>query len=116
MAQMKIQRKLSALRKRARKRRLDFNLDSKWLNKKLSSGVCEATGVSFIINNDSTINPNHHSIDRIDSDKGYTKDNCKIVSQIYNVAKGDQSEEVLIEWAKLFVEKYENEVILEKSV
>ena len=29
------------------------------------------------------------SLDRIDPKKGYTKNNCQIVSVIYNKAKGD---------------------------
>ena len=116
MVLKKNREKLIRMKKRAKKRGLDFNLDIKWLDEKFSRIVCEATGVDFIINDDVIINPNHPSIDRIDSNKGYTKDNCRIVTMIYNVAKGDQSEEVLIEWSKLFVEKYENEVMLEKSV
>lgn len=116
MAKTKMQRKLAGIRRRATKRDLDFDLNLKWLTEKFDIDICEATGIKLAINGDPTIDPNYPSIDRIDSTKGYTKDNCKIVSRIYNVAKGDQSEEILIEWSKLFVEKYENEVILEKSV
>lgn len=80
------------------KRYKHFNLDKKWVKRKLSKGRCEVTGICFEFadkeNNVSFFGP---SIDRIDSTKGYTKDNCRLVVWGYNRAKGEHTDnEVLM--------------------
>jgi len=77
-------RLLSSARRRSESKKIEYNLDREWLEEKLKSGVCVKTGLSFIYEGNSPYTP---SIDRIDSTKGYTKDNCQIVCKIYNFAK-----------------------------
>jgi hypothetical protein len=48
------------------------------------------------------------SLDRIDSDKGYTKDNVQWVHKRVNFLKNDFTEEELLYWAKKIVEKQGN--------
>ena len=102
-----INEKLQHLRKRSKYKNIPFNLDKNWLMEKLEAGRCEATGIEFSGNTHPFCDPFVASIDRIDCSKGYTKDNCQIVVQIYNIAKADHDEPTLLDWAKAFVEEYE---------
>ena len=74
-----------------RKRGLDcaIDIDSAWLDSRIAEiGYrCELSGVKF--NMDDSRSPAHPSIDRIDSNLGYTKDNCQIVCCSINYAKID---------------------------
>ena len=47
------------------------------------------------------------SLDRIDSSKGYTKDNCEIVSWWYNCAKQTYSNDEVLFFCKLVVSTYD---------
>jgi len=74
-------------RYRAKKRNLPFDLDKDWLDKN-TPDTCPALGIPLIFNprygNHSFNCP---SIDRIDNSKGYTKDNCVVVSKKANTIK-----------------------------
>lgn len=102
-----LNRKIKGLQKRARKKNIPFNIDKGWIDSKLKKGYCEATGIKFNYSKTPFVNPFYPSIDRVDSSKGYTKDNCKMVCHMYNSAKCEFSEEVFITWAKAYVERYE---------
>jgi len=99
--------KFSKLKKRAKRKDIDFNLDKEWIDSKLKKGVCEVTNIKFDFSKKPFLNPYYPSIDRVDSSKGYTKDNCKMVCHMFNNAKCEFSEKVFIYWATKFVEKYE---------
>ena len=106
-----ILRKLGSIRKRALAKGLAFDLTPEWYVEKLNKGVCEVTGLEFYhgtYNYRKGIHPFIPSVDRTDSNKGYTQDNCKLVIMAYNQAKADFSEDVLKEWAKCFIERYES--------
>jgi hypothetical protein len=64
---------------------MECTLTVEWIEQRLLQGVCEVTGIAFVIG--STKHPFLPSVDRIDSDKGYTPDNCRIVLWIINAAK-----------------------------
>lgn len=102
-----VREKLKCLRKRSEYKNIPFDLDKEWLEKKLSLGRCETTGIGFSGNTVPFCDPFVPSIDRIDCNKGYTKNNCQVVVQIYNIAKADHNKSVLLDWAKAFVEEYE---------
>lgn len=71
----------------------DTDLTHEWIVNRLSSGVCELSGVNFdwINKTEYYHNPNAPSIDRIDSSKGYYKDNVQFILSWLNRAKGEFS-------------------------
>ena len=76
---------------RAKHRSLEFGLTLEWFRQKLLACMCEVTGIVFVLN--VRRHPFMPSIDRIDSSKGYTPDNCRVVLWIINQAKNDISED-----------------------
>ncbi len=104
---MYIYEKLALLKERAIKKGLRFNLTEGWVAEKLDKGRCEATGLPFIFDKDPYVNPYYPSIDRIDSNKGYTVNNCQMVCHMFNIAKSEFDEEVFAHWALHYVKKYE---------
>jgi hypothetical protein len=100
---------LTHTKMRSKAKQLPFDLDYDWLYSKIEAGVCESTGCEFDLESiEST--PLSPSIDRIDSSKGYTKDNCRVVIWGYNVAKSSWSDYHVYLWAKPFIERYEKEI------
>ena len=84
--------KINQAKSRAKKEGLEFNLDPEWMVAKIRDGKCEVTGIPFSYGppiNGKRINPWLPSIDRIESSKGYTKDNCQIVIAMFNIAKSE---------------------------
>lgn len=80
---------LLSSRKRAEKKCIPFSLRESWVLERVSSGVCELTGLPFDYGpapNGWRYNPNSPSIDRIDAKGGYTEDNCRVVLTALNNA------------------------------
>jgi hypothetical protein len=94
-------------RDRAKKNELQIDLDRSWIEQHLQPLICEATGVVLVLERQSGVShsPFRPSIDRIDNNKGYTKDNCRIVCVIYNKAKSDYSDLDVVAMAKGLVQK-----------
>lgn len=78
-------------RRRARDSDLPFDLDPAWAREILEEGVCQATGLPFDF--DEQWGAYAPSIDKLDPERGYLKDNCRIVLWFYNRAKGAHPEE-----------------------
>lgn len=95
-------RMLIWIRRRAAHKQYEFNLTREWIEQRLVQGTCEVTGLAFDLGRNTTqrFNPWCPSIDRIDSSKGYTQDNCRAVVWIYNMAKSEWSDEVVMQFAK----------------
>lgn len=70
-----MQARLSNLRNRSRRKKLEFDLDLEWLET-----FCEAHGYD----------PAEHHIDRISVAKGYVKGNLQILPISENIAKGNR--------------------------
>ncbi len=84
-------RMCSAAKLRAKQNNLKFDLDVKWITKKINQGHCEMTGMKFTLEAPRKgyfHNPYAPSLDRHNQTKGYTKDNVKVVIWAYNQAKG----------------------------
>lgn len=79
-------------KQRAREHNFEFDLDIDIIRDKLEKGICEKTGIKFEFTS-FDYNPLAPSIDRIDSNKGYTNDNIQIVCMIYNFCKNKFTEE-----------------------
>ncbi len=70
------------------------DFDSVWIENKILAGVCEATGIEFDLETQTSKsvhakNPWVPSIDRIDSSKPYLKENVQVVVYMYNVCKAE---------------------------
>lgn len=90
---------LKVVKDRSRKKGLEFDLDYEWIKEKFDNGVCEISGerLDFTYTPGTTGNSAYSeftpSIDRIDSSRGYLKENCQVVCIWINRAKGISSME-----------------------
>jgi len=93
---------LTSAKSRAKKKQLPFNLTKLWLLQKLENGTCELSGIPFDFSKSSknNFNPMSPSIDRIDSSKGYTFDNCRVILTALNVALSEYGLGLYLEIAK----------------
>ena len=90
--------KVSAARQRARNKNLPFDLDVNFVNDmwESQSGKCALTGkqMTYRGNKNSQESFDSFSIDRIDSTKGYTRDNIQLVKWGVNSIKSSMSMDV----------------------
>lgn len=80
-----------ASKARSRRAKRPYGLSTEWIAQRIRAGKCELTGVPFVLERNSPYMP---SIDRIDSSKCYTPDNCRVILLILNLAKRDWPEDV----------------------
>jgi len=68
-----------------------FNLDKEWFHEQIKDGRCPVTGIPYeIILGTSGVDEQNDwspSIDKINPQGGYLKDNCRVVVTLYNRAK-----------------------------
>lgn len=83
-------------RKRAKKSNIDFDLNIEWFLHQIKNqnNKCALTRKKFTLTMD---NPWQPSIDRIDSLKGYTQDNCRVVAYCVNLALNKWGDKVFKE-------------------
>jgi hypothetical protein len=83
---------LSSIKSGAKNRKLDFKIDYKFIQNlwKNQKGLCYYTNVSMKLTARQK-NPYQVSIDRIDSNLGYTKENTVLCCQAINYMKNDYS-------------------------
>jgi len=93
-------------RLRASKYGRDYTLPKGWMKAQYhaQSGKCAITGKLMVKDRDKHA-PWAPSIDRLDSAKGYTPDNCRLIGYIVNCAKNQFSERELIEMCRAVVWK-----------
>jgi predicted nucleic acid-binding Zn ribbon protein len=89
---------VAGAKSRAKKKNIECDIDYDYIVKlyELQKGLCAKTNVPLEMSNVNTrhnTNPNTVSIDRIDSKRGYVKDNVELVTTIYNTAKNNWSYE-----------------------
>lgn len=91
---------LSGMRSRAKKKGMECTLTEADIDAMLvdSEGMCAVSGLPFLIRDryeDERVNPWQPSIDRIKSDEGYTRENCRVVCYIANLAMSQFGEDAL---------------------
>ena len=92
---------LASAKERAKRKGITFELDKKWILKKLGKGLCELSSLKFCykhVKNGNITNPYAPSIDRKNSKKGYTKRNTQIILWCVNNAKSTWS---IPDWKKV---------------
>lgn len=89
-------------KKRCQKTGVVFDLDREWVDQTYT-GFCSLTGIPF--ETKGTRSPYAVSLDRIDTKKGYTKDNCRFILFGLNAFKGSGTDNDMITIAKMLVEK-----------
>lgn len=90
--------------------KVDNTVDIEFILEKLKFGKCEVTGIVFDYDNkfNTCKNPLSPSIDRIDSTKGYSKDNVRIVLWQYNLMRGELTDDQLFD---IFGEYFKSKVL-----
>jgi len=75
----------------------------------LKAGRCQLTDLPFDFTpaNKTSTNPYAPSLDRIDSQKGYTKENCRVVLSMVNFALGENDDETALPILKALVKGLE---------
>ena len=89
---------LEAARGRAKNKSLPIDIDLEYLIDlyQQQNGKCKLTNIEFTFNtrqNGQHFNPFNPSIDKIDSNKGYTQDNVRLVCVIVNLSLNEFGEE-----------------------
>ena len=69
-----------------RKQHIKYDLNADWIEERIRRG-CELTGLSFKIKTSGVFHPLGPSIDRIDPQLGYTKENCRLILHALNNMK-----------------------------
>jgi hypothetical protein len=100
----------SAARTRAKKKKIEFDLTMDFVIKMFSNqgSLCALTGLKLntgFKQKGNNWNPYCPSIDKIDSEKGYTKDNIRIVSVIANLSLNQFGDIVFDEMCRSYINK-----------
>lgn len=91
---------------RAAKQRCDnVSISTLWVEERIATGFCEATGLPFDMSPVKPARSFTPSLDRIDPKKGYTPENTQVVVWIYNRAKGVNNPEDVLTMAEALCKK-----------
>ena len=88
------------------RRNVEHSLTYEWVRERVERGVCELSGVPFVFGGNK--HPRNPSIDRIDSSRGYTPDNCRIALWMLNAGKNDAEDQVFVDALRLVAESMAN--------
>lgn len=90
-------------KQRCRKSKLEFDID---VSDIIIPDVCPVLGIKLNMNSGkSGAYNNSPSLDRIDNNRGYTKDNIWVISQKANAMKGSATKEELLRFAQWIFSK-----------
>jgi len=94
---------LGRIRRNAKSRRIRVNVDGKFLYNLFvkQQGKCALSGINISIVKSDKRHTCSASLDRIDSKKGYTKENVQWVHKDINRIKQHFNQEKFIEWCRL---------------
>ena len=96
--------------KASQKKWPDLDFTTEWIAEKLRNGICDVTGIPFVISKKQAKalharSPWIPSLDRIDSKKPYIKSNVQIVVYMYNACKGQFDHEDVVKFCQQVLEK-----------
>ncbi len=91
----------------AKQKNLPHDLTLEWIKTKLDAGVCEITGIPFVLTplDGGLQNPYTASLDRIIPSKGYVMSNVRMILWALNAAFNSYGEDVYAEIAKVYLAK-----------
>lgn len=93
-------RMLAKVRRRAiQYERGPTTITAEWIAERLARGVCEVSGVAFVLRKGYR-GPYVPSVDRRDCSKGYTPENCRLILWALNAAFLDWGADVFAEVAE----------------
>lgn len=100
---------IKAARRRSKQKNLEFNLTLKDVLPQIEKGICQLTELPFdlIPPGRKKRNPYSPSIDRIDSSKGYTPDNIRIVLVAVNDCINQYGDDTILPILKALVKGIE---------
>ena len=102
---------LEAARSRAKRKNIDLDIDLEFLLDlyEKQNGKCALTNIQFTFERNpegiKNFLPYNPSIDRINPQKGYTRDNVRLLLVIMNLSLNNFGEECLYEVCKAFISK-----------
>ena len=95
---------MQGARKRSKNLGISFDLDIEWAESRWT-GKCELTQIEFDLgHSEKTGQPFSPSIDKIDRNKGYTKENCRFILLCINQLKGIMDDEQMYSVAKSLID------------
>ena len=104
-------------RSRAKKKNIPFELTKEWVEEKVKAGVCERTGIKFVLSPLGTGrgkgDAKAPSLDKIDPNKGYTLENTRVVINNYNKFKGIDNDAEMIKIARAIVRNHDRKYSLQ---
>lgn len=108
--------KLRNQEKGAAKRGIEWDLTNEQIMRILAraNGKCEVTGKPFVLSGDGR-EPWAPSLDRINSDKGYTFTNVRLVAVVVNYALHEFGDSVFFEMAEAAIQR-RNEMLIERGI
>lgn len=89
----------------AKRKNLPFNLTVEDLERLIAPMTCAATGLPLEIGDTGSRSGRQPSVDQIEHRAGYTIDNVRIVAWIFNRARGNGSDEEVLEMALALISK-----------
>ncbi len=101
--------RILAAKHRAIRKKIPFDIDEEFINELLikQNFKCKYSNLELELefgNDDNRVSPNTISIDRVNSDLGYVKNNVVLVSAIVNTMKNEFSEEEFLNTVNLICE------------
>lgn len=97
---------LGSAKSRASKKGLEVTITKEWVLEKLNLGICEVSGLFFDMSPSGrkNRNPKSPSIDRINSNLGYTPENSRVILLSINDALNQYGLEHFLEMAKAVID------------
>jgi hypothetical protein len=102
---------LSNARKRCKEKEIELHLTQEWVEEHLVRGTCEITGLHFCFeppDQKATRRWDAPSLDRIDKDKHYTKENTRVILWAVNCALAEYGTKIMLPILKAMVKGIES--------